>query len=67
MGESEFGKCDICGKETELDRTYFYYPFIANAVAARIRMGKNNISRWFATVRIALHLYRKKFILCLEV
>lgn len=26
MGEIEFGKCDICGKETELERTYFYYP-----------------------------------------
>lgn len=26
MGTCEFGKCEICGKETTLDRTYFYYP-----------------------------------------
>ena len=26
MGAIEFGTCDICGKETELERTYFYYP-----------------------------------------
>lgn len=26
MGEIEFGKCEICGKETALYRTYFYYP-----------------------------------------
>lgn len=25
-GECEYGKCEICGKETYLDRTYFYYP-----------------------------------------
>lgn len=25
MGEIEFGKCDICGKESGLSRTYFYY------------------------------------------
>ena len=26
MGTCEFGKCEICGKETTLDRTYFHYP-----------------------------------------
>ena len=26
MGGIEFGTCDICGKEAELERTYFYYP-----------------------------------------
>lgn len=25
MGEIEFGKCEICGKETSLKRTYFRY------------------------------------------
>lgn len=25
MGEIEFGKCEICGKETQLNRTYFIY------------------------------------------
>lgn len=25
MGEIEIDKCDICGKEAQLDRTYFYY------------------------------------------
>ena len=30
MGEIEFGTCDICGKETELERTYFYDLIRAN-------------------------------------
>jgi len=25
MGDIEFGKCDICGKEAPLSRTYFIY------------------------------------------
>ncbi len=25
MGDSEFGKCGVCGKEKQLTRTYFYY------------------------------------------
>lgn len=25
MGDIEFGKCDICGKEAQLERTYFIY------------------------------------------
>ena len=26
MGEQEYGKCDLCGKESVLARTYFDYP-----------------------------------------
>ena len=26
MGGIEFATCDICGNETSLERTYFYYP-----------------------------------------
>ena len=26
MGELEFDKCEICGKETIVERTYFFYP-----------------------------------------
>jgi hypothetical protein len=26
MGNGEFGKCEICGKDAILERTYFYYP-----------------------------------------
>lgn len=25
MGEIEFGKCEICGKEKQLRRTYYHY------------------------------------------
>ena len=25
MGDIEFDKCDICGKESQIERTYFYY------------------------------------------
>ena len=25
-GDIEWGTCEICGKETSLERTYFYYP-----------------------------------------
>ena len=25
MGDIEFGKCDICGKEGQLKRKYYYY------------------------------------------
>jgi hypothetical protein len=28
MGECEYGKCQVCGKETFLQRTYFRYPDI---------------------------------------
>lgn len=26
----EWGRCEICGKETQLERTYFYYPIHKN-------------------------------------
>ena len=25
-GQIEYGKCEICGKEAQLERTYFFYP-----------------------------------------
>ena len=25
MGESEFGRCEVCGRETYIQRTYFRY------------------------------------------
>ena len=28
MGAIEYGRCDICGKENHLHRTYFHYPDI---------------------------------------
>ena len=45
-GEIEYGKCEICGKETQLERTYFIILFIASAAEARIKMGKSNILKW---------------------
>lgn len=30
MGDSEFGKCDICDVETNLQRTYFHYDIKCN-------------------------------------
>ena len=26
MGDKLFGKCDVCGKDGDLERTYFRYP-----------------------------------------
>lgn len=26
MGEIEYGKCNVCGKDGQLERTYFHYP-----------------------------------------
>ena len=69
MGEIEFGTCDICGKETELERTYFYYPIHCECCGSKDKDGQK---QHFELVhhckeRIVLHLCRKKFILCLEV
>lgn len=32
MGGIEFGKCEICGKETQLERTYFYSVNLSNNI-----------------------------------
>lgn len=40
MGEIEFGKCDICGKETELERTYFYYPIHCECCGSKDKDGQ---------------------------
>lgn len=31
-GECEYGKCEICGEEAYLSRTYFYYPIVLNFI-----------------------------------
>ena len=35
MGEAEFGKCEICGKEAILSRTYFIYNIPCNCCGCR--------------------------------
>ena len=40
MGGIEFGKCDICGKETELERTYFYYPIHCECCGSKDKDGQ---------------------------
>lgn len=40
MGEVEFGKCEICGKETELERTYFYYPIHCECCGSKDKDGQ---------------------------
>lgn len=40
MGEIEFGKCDICGKEVPLERTYFYYPIHCQCCGCKVN-GEN--------------------------
>lgn len=41
MGEIEFGKCEICGKETALERTYFYYPIHCECCGSKDKDGQN--------------------------
>lgn len=36
MGDIEFGKCDICGRETALERTYFYYPIHCECCGCKV-------------------------------
>ena len=36
----EFGTCDICGKETELERTYFYYPIHCECCGSKDKDGQ---------------------------
>lgn len=31
----EWGRCEICGKETQLERTYFYYPIHCECMTER--------------------------------
>ena len=40
MGGIEFGKCDICGKETSLERTYFYYPIHCECCGSKDKDGQ---------------------------
>ena len=48
MGEIEFGTYEICGKETELERTYFYYPIHCEC---RDSMDKDGQKQHFEMVR----------------
>ena len=41
MGECEFGKCEICGKEAILDRTYFYYPIHCECCGSKDERGQD--------------------------
>ena len=40
MGEIEFGKCEICGKEAPLERTYFYYPIHCECCGSKDENGQ---------------------------
>lgn len=40
MGEIEFGKCEICGKEAPLERTYFYYPIHCECCGSKDKNGQ---------------------------
>lgn len=48
MGEQEFGKCEICGKEATLERTYFYYPIHCECCGSKDKDGQK---QHFVTVR----------------
>lgn len=39
--EIEFGKCQICGKEEEVERTYFYYPIHCECCGCKDSQGQN--------------------------
>lgn len=47
-GECEYGKCEICGKEAYLDRTYFYYPIHCECCGSK---GKDGQDQHFVMVR----------------
>ena len=40
MGEIEFGKCEICGKEAPLERTFFYYPIHCDCCGSQDKYGQ---------------------------
>ena len=48
MGDQEFGKCDICGNEAVLSRTYFYYPIHCQCCGSK---DKNGQMQHFVMVR----------------
>ncbi|OUO00469.1 hypothetical protein B5F97_12080 [Bacteroides clarus] len=37
----EWGKCEICGKEEQLERTYFYYPIHCECCGSKDKNGQN--------------------------
>lgn len=47
-GEIEYGKCEICGNEGPLERTYFYYPVHCDCCGSKDRNGQK---RHFVMVR----------------
>lgn len=47
-GEIEWGKCEICGKEGPLERTYFFYPVHCECCGSKDKDGQK---RHFEMVR----------------
>lgn len=47
-GECEYGKCEICGEEAYLNRTYFYYPIHCECCGSK---DKNGQKQHFEMVR----------------
>lgn len=41
MGEVEFGKCEICGREARLERTYFDYPIHCECCGSKDEKGQD--------------------------
>jgi hypothetical protein len=41
MGSQEFGKCEICGKEANLERTYFFYPIHCECCGSKDEKGQD--------------------------
>lgn len=41
MGELEFDKCEICGKEIIVERTYFFYPIHCECCGSKDENGKD--------------------------
>lgn len=39
-GDIEWGKCEICGKEGPLERTYFYYPVHCECCGSKDKDGQ---------------------------
>lgn len=39
-GDCEYGKCEVCGKETYLRRTYFYYPIHCECCGCKDKDGQ---------------------------